>query len=190
MPTLSTRRLLRFDGAPDRSPSRSHVEKLLHGSEETGMSSGEFGRDGAQTCEPSSCRSVDSTGTAAVTWTCQRPFFFFFFFFFNAHSRAWRVRGRDERLGSTGRHRKDEACVTAGLAEDCRRRQALDLHGPVSYSGSLSTRAAMILAIGNAAVAAGDGALSTCTVRGVSANMKSCARVPSLSTAWARMPAG
>ena len=57
-------------------------------------------------------------------------------------------------------------------------------------SGSCSARAAIMRAIGMAAVAAGEGALSTCTMRGVSANMKSCTRVPSASTACARMPAG
>ncbi len=44
--------------------------------------------------------------------------------------------------------------------------------------------------IGMAEVAAGDGALQTCRLRGVSANRKSCTRVPSCITAWARMPAG
>ena len=58
------------------------------------------------------------------------------------------------------------------------------------YSDSCRARAAMTRAIGKAAVAAGDGALSTCTTRGVSANRKSCTRVPSPSTACARIPAG
>src|SRR6266571_84544 len=49
---------------------------------------------------------------------------------------------------------------------------------------------AIISPIGIAAVAAGDGALQTCSVRGVSANRKSCTSVPSRSTACARMPAG
>ena len=50
--------------------------------------------------------------------------------------------------------------------------------------------AAIISPIGIADVAAGDGALQTCSVRGVSANRKSWTSVPSRSTAWARMPAG
>ena len=43
--------------------------------------------------------------------------------------------------------------------------------------------------IASDAVAAGDGALSTCTPRGDVANAKSSSRVPSAASAWARMPA-
>ncbi len=44
--------------------------------------------------------------------------------------------------------------------------------------------------MGRHAVAAGDGAFSTCTVCGASRIRKSSTSVPSLSTAWARTPAG
>ena len=48
---------------------------------------------------------------------------------------------------------------------------------------------AIISPIGIAEVAAGDGALQTWSMRAVSRNKKSCTRVPSFITAWARMPA-
>ena len=51
-------------------------------------------------------------------------------------------------------------------------------------------RARDLPADGRDAVAAGDGALSTCTVCGASRIRKSSASVPSRSTAWARTPAG
>ena len=44
-------------------------------------------------------------------------------------------------------------------------------------------------AIGIADVAAGEGALHTCSILAVSAKRKSCTSVPSRNTAWARMPA-
>jgi len=43
--------------------------------------------------------------------------------------------------------------------------------------------------MGSAAVAAGDGEFSTWTIRSVRSMTKSCTNVPSLRTAWARMPA-
>ena len=58
--------------------------------------------------------------------------------------------------------------------------------GSLSYPTSL----AIISAIASEAVAAGDGALSTCTARPVRASMKSSSRAPSRPSACARMPAG
>ena len=52
------------------------------------------------------------------------------------------------------------------------------------------TSLAISSAIASEAVAAGDGALSTCTARPVRASLKSSTSVPSRPTAWARTPAG
>ena len=52
------------------------------------------------------------------------------------------------------------------------------------------SRSATSLAIASEAVAAGDGALTTCSAWAVSANAKSSSSAPSRPTAWARTPAG
>jgi hypothetical protein len=56
-------------------------------------------------------------------------------------------------------------------------------------SSRARTFPAIMRAIGIADVAAGEGALHTCSILAVSAKRKSCTRVPSRNTAWARMPA-
>ena len=56
--------------------------------------------------------------------------------------------------------------------------------------GQSSSRAAMARPISSDAVAAGDGALRTCSARPTCWNAKSSTSVPSAETAWARTPAG
>src|SRR3954453_12989366 len=63
-----------------------------------------------------------------------------------------------------------------------RRYAAARLLAPITF-------VAIISPIGMAAVAAGEGALQTCSMRLVSSNRKSWTSVPSLLTACARIPA-
>src|ERR1700731_3000076 len=58
-----------------------------------------------------------------------------------------------------------------------------------NFSNRVRTFPAIMRAMGIADVAAGEGALHTCSCRSASAKRKSFTRGPSRNTAWARIPA-
>ena len=78
---------------------------------------------------------------------------------------------------------------TAATVEEPQERRAIQPR-PVPRLRDYATSLAIISAIASEAVAAGDGALSTCTARPVRASRKSSSRAPSRPSACARMPAG
>lgn len=65
-----------------------------------------------------------------------------------------------------------------------------EAHASMAAPGRSNTCWVMWSAIGMAEVAVGEGALQTCSIRGVCRKWKSSTMLPSARTAWARMPGG